>query len=798
MPWPGLTALSTSSLHSPNTHLILLLIFHHLCLPFVHPISFNITRFDAGANNIYYDGDAVPFLGAVELINRDEFTCRVGHATFAQDVRLWDISTGKATDFLTHFTFTIDTHNATYYGNGLAFFLAPVGYSIPPNSGGGFLGLFNTTSNDAASNNQIVMVEFDSTVNDDWDPPTEHVGINNNSLSSSVHAIWNAGSQSGKKANVLITYNATTTNLSVFWTYDENPVYNGNSSLSLLIDLMKVLPEWVTIGFSAATGKFLEQNTIHSWDFSSNLDSKNPIKKEPGRKTFWIVIFVVCLFVLVLGVGVGLLVLKKKRTRSSPGPDINREIERGALPRRFSYQELHSATNGFADNRRLGRGGSGNVYKGFLIDLGCQVAVKRIFSGIEHAERIFINEVNVISRLMHINLVKFVGWCHEQDEFMLVYDYMSNGSLDTHLFGNRRTLSWDVRYNIALGLASALHYLHEFAVQCVLHRDIKSANVLLDTDFRTKLGDFGVAKLVDPQLRNTQTTGVVGTYGYLAPEYVHEGRPSRASDMFSFGIVALEIACGRRFYLDGGFHVPLQRWVWQLYLAGNILDATDGRLDSRYDADEMRCLMIVGLWCSSPSDTKRPSAGQVIQVLKSEAPLPELPPDFHNPVFHPNPPAGLIPIQVDSILPSITTSLNDGERCVFHRDIKSANVLLDTDFRNKLGDFVDPQLRNIQTTGVVGTYGYLGPEYVQEGRPSRTSDMFRFGIVALTIACGRRSYQDGGFHMPLQRWVWQLSLAGNILDAADGRLDSRHDAYEMRCLMIVGLWCSSPSDTRRL
>ncbi|KAA8518451.1 hypothetical protein F0562_015925 [Nyssa sinensis] len=594
MPWPCLTALSTSSLHSPHTHLILLLIFHHLCLPFVHPISFNITRFDAGANNIYYDGDAVPFLGAIELINRDEFTCRVGHATFAQGVRLWDISTGKATDFFTHFAFNIDTHNATYYGNGLAFFLAPVGYSIPPNSGGGFLGLFNTTNNDAASNNQVVMVEFDSTVNDDWDPPTEHVGINNNSLSSSVYAIWNAGLQSGKKANVWITYNATTTNLT-------------------------------------ATGQFLEQNTIHSWDFSSNLDSKNPIKKEPGRKTFWIVIFVVCLFVLVLGVGVGLLVLKKKRTRSPPGPGINREIERGALPRKFSYQELHSATNGFADNRRLGRGGSGHVYKGFLNDLGCQVAVKRIFAGIEHAERIFINEVNVISRLMHINLVKFVGWCHEQDEFMLVYDYMSNGSLDTHLFGNRRTLSWDVRYNIALGLASALHYLHELVEQCVLHRDIKSANVLLDTDFRTKLGDFGVAEASGPSIE----------------EYSNH---RSGGDLWLLGSRMGVSIC----HFRGGFGSSTLQEIF--------LMQADGRLDSRYDADEMRCLMIVGLWCSSPSDTRRPSVGQVIQVLKSEAPLPELPPDFHNPVFHPNPPAGLIPIQVDSIPPSITTSLNDGGR----------------------------------------------------------------------------------------------------------------------------------------
>ena len=117
----------------------------------------------------------------------------------------------------------------------------------------------------------------------------------------------------------------------------------------------------------------------------------------------------------------------------------------------------------------------------------------------------------------------------------------------------------------------ALRYLHEDAEQSVLHRDIKSANVLLDTDFSTKLGDFGMAKLVDPLFR-TQRTRLVGTYGYLAPEYIHEGRASKESDIYSFGVMALEIACGKRFYKDGEFHVPLVNWVWQMYVEGNVLD----------------------------------------------------------------------------------------------------------------------------------------------------------------------------------------------------------------------------------
>ncbi|KAM1875269.1 hypothetical protein FF1_042757 [Malus domestica] len=294
---------------------------------------------------------------------------------------------------------------------------------------------------------------------------------------------------------------------------------------------------------------------------------------------------------------------------------INSDIHRLALPKRFSYQELVAATNGFANDGRLGHG-------------GCKVAVKKIFTESEHYEGIFVNEVKIKSRLIHRNLVQFIG-CLEQGECLLVYSYMPNSSLDTHLFGSKTTLQWDFKYKIALGLASALHYLHEGAEQCVLHRDIKSANVLLDKDFSAKLGDFGIAKLVDPQFK-TQITGVVGTFGYIAPEYANGGRVSKESDMFSFGVVALELACGRRTYCDGGFYLPIVSWVWQLYLAGNLLCVADERLEVDFDRNEMECLLVVRLWCSQPNSEGKPKAGQVIKVLQLEAPFPELPPDMHD------------------------------------------------------------------------------------------------------------------------------------------------------------------------
>ncbi|KAF9611872.1 hypothetical protein IFM89_036655 [Coptis chinensis] len=195
-------------------------------------------------------------------------------ATYAEKVQIWDSKSGTLTDFTTHFSFFIDTQGSTSYGHGLAFFLAPVGFQIPPNSAGGFLGLFNTTTTDAMSQNQIIIIEFDSFPNPEWDPPVEHVGINNNSIASAKYVSWNASLHSGDTANVWITYNASSKNLSVYWTYEFNPVFQGESLLSYQVDLMRVLPEWVMIGFSAATGMYGERHSLQSWEFNSRLNIK--------------------------------------------------------------------------------------------------------------------------------------------------------------------------------------------------------------------------------------------------------------------------------------------------------------------------------------------------------------------------------------------------------------------------------------------------------------------------------------------------------------------------------------------
>jgi serine/threonine protein kinase len=306
--------------------------------------------------------------------------------------------------------------------------------------------------------------------------------------------------------------------------------------------------------------------------------------------------------------------------------------------------------------RKLGEGGFGAVYKGYLTGLDMLIAVKKISRGFRQGKKEYITEVQMFSQLRHRNLVQLIGWCHDRGEFLLIYEFMPNGSLDSHLFGTSSPLSWAVRYKISLGLASALFYLHEEWEQCVVHRDIKSSNVMLDSSFNVKLGDFGLARLMDHEL-GPQTTGVAGTFGYMAPEYASTGRASKESDVYSFGVVALEIATGRRSvnFMGPNSDMGLVEWIWHLYGRGDLLLAVDGKLQTNFDEKQVKCLMIIGLWCAHPDRNLRPSIRQAIQVLKFEAEIPVLPMEMPIPMYH-------VPIQplVSSGKPFLTTSLQQG------------------------------------------------------------------------------------------------------------------------------------------
>ncbi|XP_056173745.1 L-type lectin-domain containing receptor kinase IX.1-like [Syzygium oleosum] len=299
------------------------------------------------------------------------------------------------------------------------------------------------------------------------------------------------------------------------------------------------------------------------------------------------------------------------------------ELANSCGPKKFSYAELRIATNSFATDQKLGEGGFGIVYKGHIGKDRTPVAVKKIRSGSCQGREEFICEVKSLSQLGHRHLVQLKGYCHEANKFVLVYEFMRQGSLADHLFENKPLLTWKRRYNIALGLASALHYLHKQFRRCVIHRDIKSSNVMLNKKFVAKLGDFGLAKLVG-HTRGPNTTEVKGTLGYLAPEYFKTGRASKESDIYSFGVVLLEIGCGRIAVDRGRDPQNLVEWVWKKYGPKKLLHAVDERLCKNFDKKQAEALMIVGLWCTHPIES-RPSIEAAMAVLNLMAKPPKLP-----------------------------------------------------------------------------------------------------------------------------------------------------------------------------
>ncbi|XP_021754828.1 L-type lectin-domain containing receptor kinase IX.1-like [Chenopodium quinoa] len=652
-------------------HIFILLLF---VVSHVQSLSFSFSSFNQNTPNITLRNDTTLVNGAIQLTANRAVggnSQSVGRASYNQAVRLWDKSTNKTTNFTTHFSFDIAQiiNNENYYGDGLAFFLAPFNVSAdaPGDSSGGCLGLIGGQSSPGQSCNvtstyPFVAVEFDSFHNR-WDPgfsgasSNDHVGINVNSVYSKANFTVTEGLKNRSTANAWITYDSSTRNLSVYLSYDANPVFNGDSNISYVIDLRSILPERVRVGFASATGANYELHNILSWDFNSTLEdvdisvtpppqnnTSNQPSTRPSKKTSKAALvggLVGGISVIIIGLGALAFMWRGRRSREN-NDDINFDMDdddfdQDTGPRRFTYSELIRATNNFPEEGKLGQGGFGGVYRGYLSDLSRDIAVKKISRGSKQGKKEYVSEVKVISRLRHKNLVQLLGWCHERGDLLLVYEFMSNGSLDTHIYANKRkmVLPWTERYRIAHGLASALLYLHEEWEQCVLHRDIKSSNVMLDSNFNAKLGDFGLARLVDHSL-GSQTTVLAGTLGYLAPECVMTGKSSKESDVYSFGVVALEIACGRRPVesKEEPSKVSLIEWVWQLYGEGRLLDAVDETLkEGDCDIQELECLMIIGLWCCHPEHTFRPSIRQVINALNKESPLPNLPTKFPVPTY---------------------------------------------------------------------------------------------------------------------------------------------------------------------
>ncbi|KAG1327904.1 L-type lectin-domain containing receptor kinase IX.1-like [Cocos nucifera] len=514
--------------NSRSLHILLLLSqLLSILIPLASPLSFKLTGNKLNQPNLNFSNDTTFGDNAIQLTKNQwggTITQSIGSATYPEPMPLWDKASGTLANFTTNFSFAFDKGDNNNPGDGLAFFLSPFPFEAPPNSAGGGFGLFNATSE-----NNVVAVEFDSYRNLPFnDTFTIHAGIDVRSLRSKKQLYLNDGIEKIVQFNASVSYNAITGNLSVFVSNASDPRMNW--SLSYVVDLKDYLPENVAIGFSASTGDSVELHSIYTWEFSSDLSSIEVKKKSKMR------------LVVGLSVGIGILLCGQGlawyaiwRNRASGGMEaeeeeemalelsINNAFERGGGPRKFSYGALAIATRNFVKEAKLGEGGFGEVYMGVLDDTKQQVAIKRISRDSKQGKKEYISEVTIISRLRHRNLVQLIGYCHERGDLLLVYEYMSNKSLDYHLYSEERLLTWPERYQIAFGLASALLYLHEEWEQCVVHRDVKPSNVMLDSVFNAKLGDFGLARLVDHE-SNMQTTVMAGTRGYMAPEYATTGK----------------------------------------------------------------------------------------------------------------------------------------------------------------------------------------------------------------------------------------------------------------------------------
>ncbi|CAA7399539.1 unnamed protein product [Spirodela intermedia] len=534
----------------------------------------------------------------------------------------------------------------TAYADGLAFFLAPVGYLILDNSKSGEFTLFNSSCVSQPANVPVLAVEFDTFKNPSYDETETHVGIDLGCIKSIRSSSWESlEGQTRATIDAVITYDAGTTTLTAIFSGSSG--YNRN--LPYVVDLRKELPERVDLGFAGTTDAFFERHVIHSWSFNSSLDvadrngsSTNGGDAGGGKKSNNIGLLAGVLAgagTLAIAAGLACFFVRRRRAYAKNGGQDDaideRELDEGKGPRSFSYSELAQATRNFAPEEKLGRGGFGDVYRGILNQPKMVVAIKRVAKDSRQGKKEYVAEVKVISRVRHRNLVQLVGWCHEKGELLLAYEYMPNGSLDAHLYNDGgNPLPWPTRYSIARGVAAALLYLHEESEQCVVHRDVKSSNVMLDVNFNAKLGDFGLARLVDHG-GGMETTAVAGTMGYLAPETATTGRASKESDVYSFGVLALEIACGRRpiDYGNEEGRVSIVDWVWDLYGKGVVLEAADERLGSDFDWQQMERLMVVGLCCAHPDHHQRPSMRQVISILLFEMPLPILPAEMPEPFY---------------------------------------------------------------------------------------------------------------------------------------------------------------------
>ncbi|XBH88896.1 hypothetical protein VPH35_080901 [Triticum aestivum] len=545
------------------------------------------------------------------------------------------------------FGMAITPSDSGYSGDGMAFVisLAPLSDAWP----GEYLGL-STPYEYTESANRFFAIELDTVANKELrDIDDNHVGIDLNNVTS-------AGSSTAaySGSGIFNPLRLSNGNLMQVWVdyYSFGlvevrlaPVPMDKPFAAFLtygsVDLAKVLnngtkskagvPTMAYAGFSAASGDAMGTHQVLGWSFSMSESAKplnlplvlqqsdsSRVQEAHDKKKLvtWLPV-VVSLVAILAGIAAWLLLRRWCRIRNS---EWNQDWEAELGPRRFAFNDLRRATNGFHDNQILGKGGFGRVYGGAPVGSGVRVAVKRISSESRQGLAQFTAEIIILGRLRHRNLVRLIGYCRHKDEplveksiieLLLIYERMPNGSLDSYLHAHT-TLSWTQRLCIIKGVAFGLLYLHEDWEQVIMHRDVKAS----------WLHDHGT---------DAHTTHVAGTRGYLAPELMRFGKATEATDVFAFGAFVFEVACGSRpMGLNArGELLVLVQWVRDMWegCSGQIIDAVDPRLDD-FMADEAELVLKLGLLCSHPLPAARPGMRLVMRYLNGDLPLPEFEPGY--------------------------------------------------------------------------------------------------------------------------------------------------------------------------
>ncbi|VYS63632.1 unnamed protein product [Arabidopsis thaliana] len=395
--------------------------------------------------------------------------------------------------------------------------------------------------------------------------------------------------------------------------------------------------------------------------------SAPPRSGKGGNSKVLVIAIVVPIIVAVLLFIAGYCILTRRARKSydTPSAFYGDDITT-ADSLQLDYRTIQTATDDFAVSNKIGEGGFGEVYKGTLSD-GTEVAVKRLSKSSGQGEVEFKNEVVLVAKLQHRNLVRLLGFCLDGEERVLVYEYVPNKSLDYFLFdpAKQSQLDWTRRYKIIGGVARGILYLHQDSRLTIIHRDLKASNILLDADMTPKIADFGMARIFGLDQTQENTSRIVGTYGYMSPEYAMHGQYSMKSDIYSFGVLVLEIISGKKnssFYQTDGAH-DLVSYAWGLWSNGRPLELVDPAIVENCQRNEVVRCVHIGLLCVQEDPAERPTLSTIVLMLTSNTvtlPVPRQPGLFFQSRI------GKDPLDIDTTSKSLLGSVDDASITDIH------------------------------------------------------------------------------------------------------------------------------------